>query len=598
MSKLLLKLIMLFSGVWKAFGADIPQLKAILQTKLMLDDRRPVTFGMNKGSSQGKKNKPKKNTIIITMLLSFVTGIIYVFPIIMTEWDVVIGLTFFYTFFMFFLTFTLLTDFVNVIVDTQDKHILFSRPVSDKTIILSRLLYISVYLFRMVLPMSIPAWILFGILHGWLGAVWFIFPLILSMFIVLFLVFGLYVLMIRIAGAGKFKDILNYFQIVFSIVFFMVWMFSSRMIDVEAFENMDLQMYSWVKFLPSYWLATGWAWVDSTAKVLQGTAWMGVLAIVFPFVSLWATVKWLAPQFMKSLVTSDNIEQKAVKKEIKVNSKGVVEKKLYRKLADIFTKNDTEKAGFIITWLQTTRSRTFRMRVYPTLAYVPVYFFYLLMMGNKPFSEVWEGLPESHTHITLLYMTFFVVMQALNFVTMSEQYKAAWIYMPTPVEPPGLVLGGAFKAVMVRYFLPFMLAIGAFVVFIWGPSAIFDVLLATANVTLFSAAMVRINYRFLPFSRKEQTKDSGGKTIIRVIATFLLIGILGFTHFMLSSIALPDGTKMSIDLSGFFSSNVLVILSYSLRVVFLVLSSIFLWLIYDSIKNTSWQQIRKAGTEM
>src|SRR5690606_30234049 len=142
--------------------------------------------------------------------------------------------------------------------------------------------------------------------------------------------------------------------------------------------------------------------------------------------------------------------------------------------------------GFIMTWIQTARNRTFKMRVYPMLAYVPVYFFYILMTSKRSFSDVFEKLPEGYTHIMLLYMTFFVVLQALNYVTMSDQYKAAWVYYSSPVSSPGEIILGAYKAIWIKYFMPFMVFVGVFVVAIWGPMAIFDVLLATVNITLFS----------------------------------------------------------------------------------------------------------------
>lgn len=596
MSKLLLNLVMLFSGVWKMLGADIPQLRAILEVKLKIDNRKPVSFGANKGVEHKKKKKERKNTILRTMFLSLVTGIIYVFPIIMTKFSPVLGLALFYTVFIFFFTFTLITDFANVLIDSKDKMILFSRPVGDKTIMLSRLLYIGIYLFRMAIPMSIPAWVLFGILNGWAGALWFPFPLILSIFIVLFFVCGMYILMLRIAGPGKFQDILNYFQIIFSIVFFAVWMLSSRMMNVDAIKDLRIEAYDWARYLPSYWIATSWTWIDSSAEVLAGTKWLSILAILFPVASLWATVKWLAPQFTKALVSSENDNDTAKKKDTDNAVKHSSNSLRYR-LMNLLNKTETSKAGFIIAWIQTNRSRTFRMRVYPTFAYVPVYFFYMLMTGNESFSEIWQNLPERNTYIMLLYLTFFVMMQALNYLTMSDQYKAAWVYYATPVEKPGLVILGAYKALWAKFFLPFMVVIGLFVVTIWGPSTLLDICLATANISLFSIAMLRINYRMFPFSKKEQMKDSGMKSILRVLGTFLFILILGFSHGAIAAISTHAGKGKMFDLSEVLDPSWLTILSFSLKIVFLILSSIFLWLISDSIKNTPWYSIKKADAE-
>lgn len=592
MNKFILFLVMIPSGLWKSLGADNDQLRAILNVKLMMDNRKPLSFGNNRGMEQQKK-KDRKYTVWLTMLLSFFMGLMYVLPIIITIFDTVIGLAFFYTMFIFVFTFTLITDFANVLIDTKDKFVLFPRPVNDRTIMLSRLLYIMIYLLRLVIPMSIPAWITFGIIKGWKGALFFPLPVLLLVFVVLFLVSAMYIIMLRVAKPGKFKDVLNYFQIGFSIVFFAVWMISSRMINPEAFQSLEVATYDWVKYLPSYWMATCWAWIDSGAKVLPGTGWMSILAIVFPFVSLWATIKFLAPHFTRSLVASDNSnENKPVAKQGKVKTKKG-EEKLY-KWAAMFNKNNASKAGFILTWLQTSRSRNFKMRVYPSFAYVPVYFFYILMSGNTSLTEVWEGLSEGTGYIGLLYLTTFVIMQAINYITMSEQYKAAWVYYSAPVDRPGEIIAGAYKAMWVKYFMPFMAAISFFVLAVWGAGVILDIILAVVNITLFSVVIMRLSNRALPFSKKEQIKDSGLKTIVRVLGTLLLMGVLAITHVALVGLSSPAESEFTVDLSAFFNTMWLTVISILLKMVFLILSSVFMWLVFDSLKNTGWKSLQKA----
>lgn len=593
MNKILLFLIMLPSALWRRLGADTIQLRAILNAKLIVDDRKPLSFGNNKGMEH-KRKKERKYTTALTMLLSFFMGIIYMFPIFITAVDAVIGLALFYTMFMFLFTFTLITDFASVLIDTKDKFVLFPRPVNDTTIMLSRLLYIFIYLMRLVIPMCIPAWIVFGIIKGWKGALFFPLPVLLTVFVVLFLVCGLYLLMLKLSKPGKFKDVLNSFQIVFSIIFFASWMFSSRMINPEAFKNLQVETYSWAKYLPSYWIATCWTWIDSTAKVLPGTRWLSILAIVFPFASLWATIRFLAPSFVKSLVASDNSNTEIVPQvQESAKKKTKTQAQMY-KWSNLFNKNNASKAGFIITWLQTSRSRSFKMRVLPSFAYVPVYFFYILLSGNKSFEDVWNELPEGHGYIALLYMTTFVLMQSINFITMSDQYKAAWVYHSAPIDKPGDVIAGAFKAVWVKYFLPFMMAISLFVFVVWGFAVLFDIILATVNITLFTVITMRLSNRALPFSKKEQIKESGIKSVVRVLGSLVIMGLLGFSHLAIVGLATPADTKFTVDLSRFFDTTWLTIISFILKIVLLILSSVFLWLVFDSLKNTTWQALQKS----
>lgn len=592
MSRFLLFLIMLPSGLWRSLGADTVQLRAILHTKLLVDNRKPLSFGANKGI-ESKNKKDRKYTSLLTMLLSFFMGLIYLLPIMITYVQPVLGLTMFYIMFVFLLTFTLVTDFANILVDTRDKFILFSRPVSDGTIMLSRLLYIFIYLMRVVIPMTLPAWIGFSIIMGWKGILFFPFSVLLMVFVVLFLVCGLYILMLQLAGTGKFKDVLNYFQIAFSILFFGVWMLSSRNINSTLMEGLNIIDYPWLQYLPPYWMAVCWSWIATKAAIVPGTMWMGALAIVLPITSLWLTVKLLAPQFIKKLVASDNNNEVATAPPTPAKTGKVKSGSNLSKRAAFFNKSNEGKAGFIITWIQTGRSRNFKMKVLPALAYVPVYFFYMLQMGNDSLSTVWGNLAKGHSYVMLLYLTTFVIMQAINYITMTEQYKAAWVYYAAPVDKPGEVIVGAYKAMWVKYYLPFMLIIGAFCLVIWGPAVIPDILLATVNTTLFTVAIMRISYRHLPFSKKEQMKDSGFKSIGRVLGTFLFMGMLGFAHYALAAMSTP-GNKLSDNASAFFNSEWLSILSFSLKLVFLILSSIFLWLVLDSLKSTTWSGLHKS----
>lgn len=595
MSKLLLWLIMLPSALWRALGADNEQLRAILYAKLLMDNRKPLAFGGNKGV-QRKKKKPLKNTSLKMMFLSLIMGFIYIFPMLLTKADVVLGLTLFYALFIVFMTFTLVTDFSNILIDTKDKFVLFSRPVDDRTVMLSRLLYIAVYLFRLVVPMSVPAWIIFGLMHGWLAAVWFIFPLILVLFMVLFFVCGMYLFIIRISKPGKFKDVLNYFQIGFSVVFFATWMLTSRMMNPDAIEGMDLTVFSWARWLPPYWVAASYTWIDPAVKVFPYTKLISILAVIVPLFSLYATVKWLAPTFVKKLSDGDSSSPSKTENESLDLKKQKNDKLLYR-LLNLLNKDEASKAGFLITWLQTARSRTFKMRVYPSYAFAPVYFVYFFLNNGKSFEDVWREMPEGNSYIWLLYLTFFVILNALNYITMSDQYKAAWVYYSAPIEKPGAILAGAFKAMWVKYFLPFMIAISIFVVAVWGAGTLLDIAIATVNITLFTVTMMTMSYRLLPFSRKEQIKESGGKSVFRMFGVFAVIGLLGFIHFMLTKISTFGTVLGKIGLDDIVSESLFSTISFACKLVFLILSSIFLKMVFSGLKNTDWNSLKNDDAD-
>ena len=561
MNRLLLNMIMLPSALWRNLGADIAQLRAILTVRLILDDRNPTAIGRPQKQKKARKYGTLINTVVFVAM-----GFVYMLPLTVIS-DRIFSLTLFFTFLFSVITFMLITDFSNVLFDARDKYILFPRPVGDRTLVLARMLHVFIYLFRIIIPMSLPGWIMLGYLDGWPSATLFILPLILLIFMVLFIVNSVYLLVLRMVRPEKFKDVMNYFQVVTSIIFFGSVYLLPRFFKHSDPFAFNILNYPWVRYIPTYWLAVCWSWIGFPVS-LAGTGFFSVLAVVFPVVCMHMVVKKLAPQFSRRIAGIDATDNAGYAVP---GSKPVKPSKLYQKLANTLNSNNEAKAGFMIAWLQTSRSRSFRMRVYPSFAFIPIYFIYILTQNNSSMGDAFRHLSENPRHLLLLYMSSFVMISALNYLTMSDQYKAAWVYYSTPVKTPGNIMIGAFKAVLVKYFLPFFILISIFILYVWGASAVWDIILALVNVILFVSCMARVSYRQLPFSTAEQMKQGGG----RILKSFIAMAIpatLGFGHY--------------------FALHLLW-----LKLVFLVLSCILLWLVWSSYAETTWSNVLKEADE-
>ena len=246
MNKLLLYLIMLPSALWKSLGADVGQLRAILQVRLLLDDRNPVAIGR----MQRQKKNIKYGTLINTVVY-VVMGFIYMLPVTVVP-DRIFSLTLYFSLMLNIIVFMLITDFSNVLFDSRDKYILFHRPVSDRTLVLARLLHVFVYLSRIVIPMALPAWVMLGYLDGWQSALLFVLPLTLMVCLVLFLVNGFYLIVLRLAKPEKFNDVINYFQVINSIIFFASVYLLPRVFSEKHTHDFNILHYPWLRYLPSY----------------------------------------------------------------------------------------------------------------------------------------------------------------------------------------------------------------------------------------------------------------------------------------------------------------------------------------------------------
>ncbi len=558
MNKLLLRLIMLPSFLWKALGADLVQLEAILTMRITIDDRKPVGIGRR----QNQKKDIKHGSITSAFLFTLMGGV-YSFPIWFIE-DRVFGMSVYFSLLFLIITLTLITDFSNTLFDNRDKYILFPRPVGDRTIVLSKLLHVFIYLLRMVLPMSLVGWIAMGYLDGWKSAVLFPLPLTLMVCMALFLVNSFYLVVLQVTKADKFKDVINYFQILTSVIFFAsVYLLPQLFKDENAGTMLSFTRFKWMQYLPSSWLGSCWTWIGFHQSVGNGTL-NSLLGVLTPILSAFILIKYLAPQFTKKISGIDGAEVTESKQVIA--GKAQSKTKLYVTLANLFNTSDEARAGFMITWLQSSRSRTFRMRVYPSFAFVPIYFLYLMLQGKDgSLSYQFEHLKETSKYFLLLYMSSYVLIMSMNYLIVSDQFKASWVYYAAPLAVPGKVMIGALKALWVKFFLPFFLVLAGFAIWVWGGGIVPDILIALVNVTLMAVCMARLSYRQLPFSMMEQQKQKGGR-IFKSILTMLLPFTLGFGHYAARHF-------------------------WWLELVLLFLSFAMLWLLWDSYTNTSWEHI-------
>jgi ABC-2 type transport system permease protein len=265
MNKLFLNMVMLPQGLWRSMGADVAQLRNILHVRLLMDDRKPMALG--------RPNKPKKDRKYVSLMSIFIfamLGLFYMFPLTIMH-DRIFSLTIYLSLLLSVMTLMLITDFSSVLFDARDKYILFPRPVNDRTLVLARMLHVFIYLFRIIVPMSLPGWIALGLQDGWKSAVLFPLPLLLMVFMALFLVNGVYLLVLRLAKPEKFKDVINYFQVVTSVIFFATVYLMPRLFDADHPLNLNIIDHPWLRFAPSYWLAVCWSWLGYPVA-LQGTA--------------------------------------------------------------------------------------------------------------------------------------------------------------------------------------------------------------------------------------------------------------------------------------------------------------------------------------
>ncbi|MFD1258528.1 hypothetical protein ACFQ3S_17105 [Mucilaginibacter terrae] len=528
MDKLLLRLVSFFMPVLQKTGVDTKQLYQILKVKLLMDGRRPSTMfaGRRKAPANGKASSSWAVSLVTVLMGIFIGAVLFLFKMPL------VAQTVYFSMFMVLMSLTLITDFTTVLLDVRDQYILLPRPVNDRTLALSRILHISIYVFRLAFLQGLAGIIIIGFTDGLLAVPLFIIQIIQATFLSILLVNVVYLLIMKTVSPQKFKDIISYIQIAFSVVIFGAYYLLPRLINLSVLAQFNILHYTSSYFLPPVWIAAINEVLIHPARATLLTSIVAIIGVTVPLAGLWLVARVLAPGFNKQLAiaaTSDGNSALPL-------PAGTVKKPkfdLAGRLANLVAADPVENAGFRITWKLAARIREFKIKVYPSFAYVPIYFLYFTLNGKGNLDERLYKLKTGSGYIFLTYLGILIISSILQHISFTEKYKPAWVYYALPITRPGKILSGMYKAVVTLYYLPYCLVLGAISIVIWGPQVINDLVLAFFVGLIYGLLMALYMVKGLPFSKPVLIKQSGGRIITSLLITGFIAAV-GFGHYLLA----------------------------------------------------------------
>lgn len=560
-----LKLALLPTALYARMGVDTTQLTAILTTKLILDDRRPQPITKMSGNT---RKKPVSMATLGTMLMSVAMGAFFLVCFLFGS-DIITHLTFYFSFFFVFLSLTLITDFTSVLIDVRDNFILLPKPVSDKTIVVARLLHIFIHLCKIVLPMSLPGTIFLGINQNIYGALLLLFLIFLLAGFAIFFINAAYIAVLKFTTPQRFQAIIMYVQIAFAIMLYGSYQVFPRLIKSFGGDDFQINNYSGILFLPLYWLANSWKALFQFGGTLTEII-TGVAGILFPLFCIWVVVKYLAPSFNRklSLLSTSNSGPKKQSLTVRKEKKGYI-----HFFSRLLTSGPVEKASFVFTWKMMGHSREFKLKVYPAIGYILVYVVFIFL-SNKDInlSKLWDG--DSDVKLILLstlYLSIFLVIMAIGQVSFSDKYKASWIFYTSPVDKPGQIVLGALKAVLLKFYFPVAAFISTISILFIGVQIIPNLLLALSNVVMIVSVLMFFDKHHFPFSTAQSNNDRAG-SFMKGFFLLLISGCVAVAHFFIAT----------------FPAAVILCT---------VLSFILVWYLFGSLRQLSWQKVLSAYTD-
>lgn len=556
----LLKLAMAPAAFYRKMGVNTSQLFAILKTKLIIDNRRPFSL-----KSMGRRAKrTNSNATVATLFLSFLYGLMFLYANAFDGLE--LQMTVIFSLFIFMLASILINDFTNVLIDARDNYIILPKPVNDRTIVVSKVLHIFLHIVKIIVPMMIPALIVVAISYTITIVLAFIVMVLFATLFTVFLINLIYVVILNLVSATRFKAILSFIQIFFIVVLYGGFQLLPRMIKPNT--SIHLSQSKTIVLLPSYWFAAGIKTLG-TFSATPDEVLCTCLAILIPILSLYVMIKFLAPVFNRKL-SSINESSNKVTSKTDISKKHTTRKSYSGLLAKFFTRNSLEKMGFLFSWKMGSRSKDFYMKVYPSFGYILVLVVVIFYRDNHIKMTDLEHITIASKVLRfwllgVVYFTGLVLFTVLAQMPFSEKSKAAWLFYTTPIQEPGKILAGAFKSVIVKFYLPFVVIFGIGAIWFFGWVSLPNLLLGISNVVLVAAITFYWQEASFPFSDIQES-GGNGSNFMRSFFKTLLLGVLALLQYLI------------------FTFTAVVF-------IFLALSIIANWMLLDSIKKTSWDKI-------
>lgn len=509
-----LKIIDIFKVFYEMLGVDYKIMRLIVQAKLTMDGRR-----VGNSFTSFEEGQKEKNAFYSSLIVYGIIGVFGI-PIMLLDISPVIKMSYYFGFFMVMILTSFVSDFSTVILDIHDKDIIGTKGVDLKTLNAAKITHIFIYI--SMLSLSISALTLVTSLRYGVGFFSLLFISIILIDIFMIIVTALmYFIIIKLFSGEKLKDILNMFQIGFLLVFTLGFQ-----VVGQSFNFIDFQIIYepkwWNLLLPPMWFASNFSILDggTTNNIIIG---LRILSIVVPIISMFLYIKNV-PRFESSLQKlNDNTYKSKNKKE-----------SFTYKVSKLICKDREERIFFNFVSDNLSKDREFKTRVYPSLAMAAFMPFLMIIMSydKQGISQYIDSLKDSSIYLSA-YFGVAISQNVLNMIQYSSEYEGSWIYEVVPIKDKSKIYSGMFKASIYKLVISVfgIIAVGYIFIFKLGViKHLAIILLVNILVAMFT---VRVNEKFLPFSKPHKT---GGTTsdVSVVFKSMFFVGALALGHYLSS----------------------------------------------------------------
>ncbi|HEX2936645.1 MAG TPA: hypothetical protein VHO72_14915, partial [Bacteroidales bacterium] len=434
--------------------------------------------------------------------------------------DILLNFTIAFAIIMVMLCTTLISEFTSVLFDQRDNHIILVRPISNRTLLLSRLLHIQFYLMFIGLALAAISTIVTIFKFGILAAIFYLIGVLQCTWISILFTSLFYILISKFVSGERFKDIITYVQIFLAIIIMGGYQLIPRMMDIDGISNFTMQIKPYTYLVPPAWLS---AWVK--LSIPNGLSFQIVMltipAFIFTAVGGLLLVRFLSGGFANIL--SQTGETTTTTKKSNTSAKPATG--FHR----FFCTSAHEKTGWNLALAMTKRDRKFKQAVYPAYGFMIVMAIVLLKPDFNNLSQWYAQLADSSRYLMFIFFGFFAA-NCVDQVRYTDTPEASWVYKALPIASPGHILSGAIKAVLIKYFVPIYVLLISAATIIWGFHILPLMILGAILIISTTLISVVIQKTALPFSQPREMQQKGSNFLKIMMGTIIMGVLIGFVY--------------------------------------------------------------------
>jgi hypothetical protein len=515
-----LKILDSFKKIFKLFGINYEVLRIILKTKLTLDLRRAPAINTN-----NRRKDEEQTSILKGYLLHLIFGVFLAFFIYFMK-DEMIRMMYFSGAFFFMTTMYLISDFSFVLLDTKDKNILLTKPLDSRTVSLSKVLHILIYMFRLNAFIAGPSLAAMVMSNGPLVIPIFLFE-ILMMDLIIFLVTAfIYLLVLRFFDGELLRNIINVIQILLTIVVTVGYQIAVRMIDFTSLQDVKYIFNTTHYFNPILWFGAPFEIVFHGGE-----------SYLYVFTALIIIVP--AASFAYYLALSKKMERLLLKLEGEGRERPA-KHRIEKLVGFIINRNEVSKQAFHFSNAMFRSDRSLKLKIYPALStgiLLPV-----LMIFNMRM----RGQQLEATGYEYLYLYFNLIMFPTIYylVNYSSAWKGSYIFASSGFNNMENVYRGLMRSMACRFFIPLIILNGVIYTIIFRFRFTMDIItLLMAGIAIMP--FIGKIYLSVPFSMpidESNQKDTFGKFLL----SLGIVGVLAVLHFFSHSVTMGTGIYLAV----------------------------------------------------